>query len=691
MNLKTSGRRLGQVLAVAAMTALLPAMAWGQADTCNGLVTVDYISGPNFAVVGDVLRVQLNLGTGSITGGTHVTIQRLKFNLDCNDNFPLGLPCTDEGLMVEYEGDGTITSTCPGVVGFSSSNAPNSTLPNQVVFTPNVPIVIPANQSVGYCHIEFDVKVVNAPSIDSTPNFIEETSGYTNLDAICDNLVLASGGQQSSAIPLCPTCTPTECTTSACNQTTGQCVSTNKQDSTPCGDTDQNLCTTAGCEGGQCVQTHIQTPCPPDTNDCTDDLGCNPATGLCQHPPKPDSTPCAETDGNLCTTAGCEAGQCVQTHIQTPCPADTNECTDDLGCNPATGLCQHPPKPNSTPCTDSDSNACTHAGCEQGQCVQTHQTDVCSPSNNQCLRDLPCNPVTGSCDHPGVTDNTPCGPDTDGNPCTTPACESGVCVQSAIQNGCVQPDHFACYEILPTKFTPVDNVSLVDQFGPSLTTVNKPHYLCAPSDKKNEFPGAPTHPDHLTAYLLRGKPVKKLNQTVTNQFGTVVLDVVKPSQLLVPTAKSLTAPAPAAPTTPAVDHFQCYKVKRSKGSPKFTKITGIPIKDQFGTGTIDLLKPTDLCAPVDKNGEDPTAQNHVFHLLCYRSRGAAPFGTKQVWLGTQFGPLNGVSLSHRPRFCVPSIKNNQGPPTTTTTSSTTTTTVGSPSGAFLEEPRDLLD
>ena len=265
-------------------------------------------------------------------------------------------------------------------------------------------------------------------------------------------------------------------------------------------------------------------------------------------------------------------------------------------------------------------------------------------------------------------------------------------MQSAISNGCVQPDHFACYEILPTKFTSVPNVILVDQFGSTTTTVNKPHYLCAPSDKKGEYPDAPTHPDHLTAYLLHGRRVKKLYQTVTNQFGSIVLDVVQPSQLLVPTAKSLAAPAPPAPTNPAVDHFQCYKVKRSKGSAKFNKITAIPIKDQFGTGTIDLLKPTDLCAPVDKNGEDPGAENHVFHLLCYRARGNAPFGTKQVWLDNQFGPLNQVSLSHRPRFCVPSTKNNQGPPTTTTTTTTSTTTVyGHPSAAFLEDPPDLLN
>ncbi len=78
---------------------------------------------------------------------------------------------------------------------------------------------------------------------------------------------------------------------------------------------------------------------------------------------------------------------------------------------------------------------------------------------------------------------------------------------------------------------------------------------------------------------------------------------------------------------------------------------------------------------MDKNGEDPGAESHVYHLLCYRARGNASFGTKQVWLDSQFGPLNQVSLSHRPRFCVPSLKNPYS----------------SPSGAFLEEVVSLLD
>jgi hypothetical protein len=433
MKLKSLRTGLRQVLTVAAMAALLPAMAWAQALTCNGIVTIDYTIGNNFSVPGDVLRVRLTLGTASITGGTALGIARLRFNLDCDSNDPLGLPCTDEGLFVEYEGDATITNTCGKT--FTSNVPAGGSATNGIVFTPDTAIVIPANQAVppGFCIVEFDVKVLAAPSVDLTPNFIEEVGGYTALDAACNNGVLASGGQQSSAIPLCPSCPGTQCTTNACNQVTGQCVPANVPDSTPCGDTDNNACTDAGCEAGQCVQGHLMTVCTPDGDECTEDPPCNPETGLCEHPNVPDSTPCSDADNNACTTPGCEAGDCVQTHITTVCEPDSNECTSDPACNPATGLCEHPPVGDSTPCSDTDSNACTDAGCEAGQCVQGHITTVCEPDTNECTQDPPCNPQTGLCEHPDVPDSTPCT-DTDNMSCTTAGCEMGTCVQAHISS-----------------------------------------------------------------------------------------------------------------------------------------------------------------------------------------------------------------------------------------------------------------
>jgi hypothetical protein len=708
MNLRRWRVALGNVLAVAALGALLPTAAFGQAS-CNGLLTVSYVSGINFAVPGDIIRVRMQIGSGQIMPSGSIQLTALRFDLDCNDNFPLVLGCTDEGSFVEYEGDGTITSNC-GVV-WSTGHAVSAS-PNQVVFTPSPsPIVIPANQATppGFCEIQFDVKVLQSPSIDSTPNAIQEVGGYKTTDATCSNNALISGGTQSSAIPLCPTCTGTECTMSACNQMTGQCDVTPKPDSTPCTDTDQNACTTAGCNAvGSCDQAHLTLVCDPDNNECTNDLACDPLTGQCPHPPKPDSTPCTDSDNNACTTPGCEAGQCVQAHLTTPCPPDNNECTNDLACDPTTGQCPHPPKPDSTPCTDSDGNLCTTAGCEAGQCVQTHQTTPCPPDNNECTLDPACNPATGQCTHPPAPDSTPCT-DTDQNACTVAGCEAGQCVQPHVEV-CQTPDHFQCYEIKPRAFSTLSGISVEDQFGLHSEKVRFPHRLCAPANKNGEDPTAPSHPDHLQGHRVSGPNVRVANLDVTNQFGTIKLDITKPDVLMEPTLKTLALPGPAAPPTdPNVpDHFQCYKAKRSKGSPKFQKILGVQVQDQFGTATLDLLKPIRLCAPANKQNEDPSAPQHLFHLLCYKTKNSA-FGMVQTYTNDQFGPAQPL-LIHRRELCVPSTKNgalpsttttstppttttsSTGPVTTTTTSTTTSTTVyGMPSAAFLDEPVDLLD
>jgi hypothetical protein len=469
------------------------------------------------------------------------------------------------------------------------------------------------------------------------------------------------------------------------------CTNANKPGSTPCADIDGNLCTTAGCDGfGSCDQAHLDTPCPPDSNDCTSDLACDPQTGQCPHPPVPDSTPCGDTDQNACTTAGCEAGQCVQTHVSTPCPPDSNACTQDPPCNPSNGLCEHPPVPDSSPCGDTDQNLCTTPGCEAGQCVQTHITTPCPADSNECTSDPACNPATGLCAHPPVPDSTPCT-DTDANSCTGSGCEQGQCVQSHINN-CPPPiDHVQCYEAKPASFA-VRTVTAQDQFGTLPLQIRFPHRLCAPANKNGEGIIDPT--EHLTGYKAKAKFTKSLNHTVTNQFGTLKLDVVRPDLFMVPTAKDGVALTP-----PPGDHFTCYKVRRSRGTPKFVPIS-VSVADQLQTVTETLTKPIRLCAPANKNNENPGAQNHPDHLLCYKTKTTTQFGDIVKPIENQFGQTT-LRLIHRRELCVPSLKDPSGtsttsttvattsstaaPTTVATTSTTSTTVIGSPSGAFAED------
>src|SRR5437773_228634 len=395
---------------------------------------------------GDQLRISLAVGTSTITGPTgapdNMTVHKIRFDLDCVQNSGgngTNTLCMDQGDVVEYMGDATISTDCPGVT-WTSSQPLGGVGANEVVFTPSTAIVIPQScapsqasppPACGGCKLEFGLRVVHQEPAgsDATPQIVEEAAGYIQGqgDAVCNEGLtgsLQSGSTQTANMPICPTCTIDQCNLGCDEQVTGMCQA--QTASTPCADTDGNACTTAGCELntaglGVCVQTHLfasnSTPCADsDGNACTTagcngagtcdqnhsvqvcttdqcNKGCDTTTGQCTA--QPASTPCGDTDGNTCTTAGCELntaglGVCVQTHLFAS---------------------------NSTPCADSDGNACTTAGCDgAGTCDQNHSVRVCT--TDQCNKG--CDTSTGNCTAQPAS--TPCG-DTDGNTCTTAGCE----------------------------------------------------------------------------------------------------------------------------------------------------------------------------------------------------------------------------------------------------------------------------
>src|SRR5207249_1833117 len=176
------------------------------------------------------------------------------------------------------------------------------------------------------------------------------------------------------------------CTTAGCELNTaglGVCVQAHlfASNSTPCADTDGNACTTAGCDGaGTCDQNHSVQVCTTEQGH----MGCDtttrqrtapPASTWCdesrgQGTPEPESSPRRRSSDLTCTTAGCELntaglGVCVQAHLFAS---------------------------NSTPCADSDGNACTTAGCNgAGTCDQNHSVQVCT--TDQCNKG--CDTTTG--------------------------------------------------------------------------------------------------------------------------------------------------------------------------------------------------------------------------------------------------------------------------------------------------------
>ena len=119
--LKIGSRVLGAA-ALLLVIAGRPDVA-GATSVCNGAFQITYPSGANFPqpvppgqTGNDQLTVQLDLGAGAITGGANnqLTVNDVRFDLDCSDAFPAP-GCTDQGDIMEYLGDGTITSNCAGV------------------------------------------------------------------------------------------------------------------------------------------------------------------------------------------------------------------------------------------------------------------------------------------------------------------------------------------------------------------------------------------------------------------------------------------------------------------------------------------------------------------------------------------------------------------------------------------------
>ncbi|MBN2574431.1 MAG: hypothetical protein JXP73_07685 [Deltaproteobacteria bacterium] len=182
--------------------------------------------------------------------------------------------------------------------------------------------------------------------------------------------------------------------------------------------TDNSACTLGDtCQFGTCRSGTAVTCTASDQ--CHDAGVCNPATGVCSNPSKPNGTSC--NDGNACTqTDTCQGGACTGGN-PVACVA-SDQCHDVGVCDPATGTCSNPAKADGTVCDDGD--ACTQTdACQGGTC--TGGNPVACAAQDQCHDVGVCDPATGTCSNPAKPDGTSCD---DNDPCTkNDHCQAGVC------------------------------------------------------------------------------------------------------------------------------------------------------------------------------------------------------------------------------------------------------------------------
>ncbi len=205
-----------------------------------------------------------------------------------------------------------------------------------------------------------------------------------------------------------------------CDPHTGVCADPGKADGATCDDND--ACTTAdSCQAGSC-QSGAPVVCTA-LDQCHDAGTCDPTTG-CSNPAKADGTAC--NDGSLCTTGdSCQSGSCTAGSAVV-CSAQ-DQCHDAGTCNPTTGLCSNPAKPNGASCNDG--SACTQTDtCQAGTCTGANPV-VCT-AVDQCHDAGTCDPATGACSNPGKADGTACN---DGDQCTVDeTCAAGICAGSTV-------------------------------------------------------------------------------------------------------------------------------------------------------------------------------------------------------------------------------------------------------------------
>ena len=308
------------------------------------------------------------------------------------------------------------------------------------------PVVCPAENE---CH-----EVGTCNPTDGTCSHVHKANGSYCSDGdpcwvgeSCQSGVCSGGS--AYACPAPPQCHSAGTCTPNPNNGFAECTYPNEANGTSCDD--DNKCTqTDTCQAGTCTGSNPIVCVAKDQ--CHVAGTCNPSTGVCTDPYKPNGSSC--TDNNGCTQSdSCQAGVCVG-NDPIVCDADGNPCTSDA-CSPAEGSCEYLPEPASHGCNDGnlctgsdhcdgagqcvggpantglgcdDQNACTgpDACTSQGACAGA---EVNKDDANPCTEDL-CDPMSGVW-HANRQSGTECG---DGNPLDgDELCNaSGVCVEGTM-------------------------------------------------------------------------------------------------------------------------------------------------------------------------------------------------------------------------------------------------------------------
>jgi F0F1-type ATP synthase membrane subunit c/vacuolar-type H+-ATPase subunit K len=231
------------------------------------------------------------------------------------------------------------------------------------------------------------------------------------------------------------------------------------------------------------------------------------------------------------------------------------------------------------------------------------------------------------------------------------------------------PQHYLCYQAAAKAgFKVPKGIRLVNSLAPDgfIPTVGAANVHCNPALKV--VPGAQfpiTSPTwHFLGWAITATKQRPATVTATNQFGTASLVTQSPTELLVPSWKSLTGLPNQSPTTPpGEDHYTCYPVSYAVGAPKFTPPSPVMVQDEFSPAALTTVKvgvPKTLCVPTEKilpTGLTFPINNPSLNYVCFKVS-KTPI-RPHVFDENQFGQGK-VVITATQTLCVPTTLGSSG-------------------------------
>jgi hypothetical protein len=190
------------------------------------------------------------------------------------------------------------------------------------------------------------------------------------------------------------------------------------------------------------------------------------------------------------------------------------------------------------------------------------------------------------------------------------------------------PQHYLCYKATAKAgFKVPKGIRLINSLAPNgfVPTFGPANLHCNPTVK--DVPGAQYEITSPTWHFLGWELTTKqpsARVTATNQFGTAKLVATSPTELLVPSWKSLTGPPNESTNTPpGEDHYTCYPVTYAKGSAQYSAPSPVMVQDEFASGlvTVTVGVPKLLCLPTEKilpTGATSPINNPNLNYVCFQ-------------------------------------------------------------------------